>query len=309
MKFSSKIILFTLILFIFTTSSSMAFMSHFAAGPDGIKVGTMGPPGKVYLQYNIVYMANDWVDNKGNSVDSDNKLTVAMQAHRFINVAHDVIFGADICSNLILSVGYKGLELETPGGEVELHEYGLGDTFIEPAVLSWHEERYDFNVGLGVWVPTGDFDEGDPTSMGNGYTELLLSIGGTYYFDEQKTTHFSLLTRTTDGFEQDDTGIDPGLATGFVWGLGKTFVNMEKKRVIDAGIIGFNRWQIGDDDGAANSGNHGEDHKIGVEFDYMWLDKSDFLNFRVLWDYYVEAGNNDIAPKGVTANLSLGFAF
>jgi hypothetical protein len=94
---------------------------------------------------------------------------------------------------------YKKQILTFPSGHgptlvtTGLNRFGLGDIEIEPLLLSWHLEHFDFTAGYGFWAPTGDYHDFTPVNFGDGLWTQMIKLGGVWYLDHDKTWAFSIL--------------------------------------------------------------------------------------------------------------------
>jgi hypothetical protein len=124
----------------------------------------------------------------------------------------------------------------------------------------------------------------------------LITVGGTYYFDDQKTWSASVLTRTLINGEQEDTNVRPGSEFVVEWGVGKEF--RPNNWMIRPGIAGASYWQISDDSDDLPAANIVADHRkqahaIGAELNLFYLPLLFQVNLRYLQEYGVENGPED----------------
>ncbi|HNX25048.1 MAG TPA: transporter, partial [Spirochaetota bacterium] len=212
---------------------------------EGIKAATLPGPGFYYKMYNTYYTADKMMDDSGKNISAaDLDLTVYANVHRFIWGTGAKVLGADLIVDAIIPLVYTDISINTPGGRVEENSFNLGDINLEPAVLSWHRNTFDAAAGIGFFAPTGKYDAADPSSAGKDMWTTMLTLGGTLYFDEEKTWTASILARYETHTEKNDTKIKPGDEFHFEWGIGKTLM-----KLIDVGVSGYCQWQITDDSG------------------------------------------------------------
>ena len=96
---------------------------------------------------------------------------------------HIDFLGADIGVDFVVPIWHRDTKIEAFGADDR--EWGIGDIFIEPLDLAWHGERYDLGAALGFFLPTGEHDTwADP---GEDMYTTMFTLGGTYYFDKEKT--------------------------------------------------------------------------------------------------------------------------
>jgi hypothetical protein len=178
---------------------------HYPAGVEGIKGASLPPPGVYFRDYNIGYFADLFEDGPP-AFD----ISAYINAPRLIWMTNCKILGADYGMDLIIPFGYMDWQFATPGGPVNGHYFGIGDIQVEPLLLSWHFKQFDLAAGYAVWAPTGDFSPTRPDFLAKGYWSHMLTLGGTWYLDADKTWAISLLNRYEFAHEQTQTHTDPG---------------------------------------------------------------------------------------------------
>jgi hypothetical protein len=243
--------------------------------------------------YNFWYSPDELKDNRGNTVPVDFDLEVFASVQRLIHVTGVKILGADYLYDILIPLVDQKFSF---GGFSDSHSFSVGDITIEPFALAWHQPRWDAVVGLGVVLPTGHFEADEPASPGLGYWSGLITVGGTYYFDDQKTWSASVLTRTLINGEQEDTDVRPGSEFVVEWGIGKEF--RPNNWMIRPGLTGASYWQISDDSDDLPAANIVADHRkqahaIGAELNLFYLPLLFQVNLRYLQEYGVENGPED----------------
>lgn len=267
--------------------------THYVNGLEGIKGGTVPPPGLYYKMYNVAYNADELMDQNGNEVPNGFDLTVYANAHRFIWVTDKKFLGADVFMDATIPLLYT--DFSVTGFDDD--EFGLGDICIEPLGLSWHGSNFDAAVALSAYIPTGDYDLAEPASPGKGYWTGMATFGGTLYFDTQKTWSLSLLGRYEIHTDQEDRDFTPGDDFHFEWGIGKSFA-----KIWEAGISGYCQWQVTDDSGTAavTPDVHDQVYAAGPEISVFIPPAKMFLSLRSLFEFEAED-----RPEGNTTVLTL----
>jgi hypothetical protein len=166
------------------------------------------------------------------------------------------ILGADYGMDVIIPFGYLNWDFDTPAGAVNDSYFGIGDIQLEPLLLSWHFQQFDLAAGYAVWAPTGDFSPDRPDVLAKGFWSHMLTFGGTWYFDADKSWALSLLNRYEFCHEQEQTDIDPGQVYTLEFGLSKSF-----SKTLDAGLVGYWQQQTTSDSGNTNTVH---DRKLGL---------------------------------------------
>jgi hypothetical protein len=252
---------------------------HYVNGVEGIKASTLPPPGFYYRMYNVYYDADEIMDEDGDALDVGLDVHVYALVNRFVWISDIKMLGADFGADVIIPLVYTDLEIKA--FDVDDDEFGLGDIAIEPFVLSWHGARYDASFGLAVYVPTGETAE--PASPGKDFWTGLVTLGGTYYFDVEKTWSASILSRYEIHSEKDETDVRPGNDFHFEWGIGKTLA-----KIWDVGLAGYCQWQVTDDSGSDvewDKGVHDRVFAVGPEVTVFIPPARSFLSLRSLWEF------------------------
>ncbi len=260
--------------------------AHYPAGVEGIKAATLPPPGWYFRDYNYFYWSDDF---PGGPPEFD--LFAYVQAPRVIWISPFQVLGGYYGADILVPFVHTDIEI----GPFQEDDFGLGDIFLEPITLSWHGPRYDFAVGYGVWMPTGDFDVDHPSSPGKGFWTHMLTAGGTWYFDEAKTWAVSALNRYEINHENSDTDITPGQVWTLEAGVSKTL-----GKFYDVGVVGYYQAQTTADSGPGSDDGKDSTVSIGPEFNAFFPKLGLFASAR----YFYELKSHD-RPEGHTVNLTL----
>ena len=217
---------------------------HYVPGITGIKGGSLPPAGFYYIMHNVLYSADSYLDGTGSDANMGFDVNVFVNAHRFVNVWDNAFLGANYAMNLIIPLINTDISINAFG--VDDQQFGLGDIIFDPLILSWNKERYDVAFGMGVVMPTGSYDITKAASPGKSFWTGLLTLGGTYYFDDHKAWHASVLSRYEVHSKKKDFDVTAGDDFTFEWGLGKT---IPSKAIWNVGISGYGQWQVTEDKG------------------------------------------------------------
>lgn len=306
MQLCRSVVLSLIVVSMVVAAASLAFALGYGYNPgtEGAMGPTLPPPGFHYKQYNILVNTDELKDSDGDDAvilgpgaQVDFSAKVFAQAHRLVYITQKKILGADYGMSVIVPIVAKDIEIKVPDLSIDSDDanIGLGDIFIEPLVLSWHKQRWDFALGLGAQLPTGKWDDsGEPANgdPGCGYGNGLLTLGATYYLDEAKSWTISALTRTVVYFgEQDDTDYQPGDEFIIDWGIAKQFP-VSKNLLVRPGIVGYTYWQLNDDDNrydaVGQDDDRGQKYALGAEINLFWLPRLTQFNLRWLEDIDVK---------------------
>ena len=272
-----------------------SFTGHYPVGVEGIKAGSVAPPGFYIRDYNLAYYSDRLNDAAGNEVPVDFEAFVYANAIRPIWVTDVKILGADFGMDAIVPFIYKNIAVG--GGRDET--FNLADICIEPVILAWHWQRMDLALAYGVWAPTGDVDAGDLTGgTGQGLWSHMITAGSTFYFDTEKTWAISALARYEINYESTDYDITPGNTLSLEGGLSKTL-----KPGLDLGVIAYYQAQTTDDaatDGVIASEDRDSVVAVGPELLWLWEKPGVFVSLR----YAYEVMSED-RPQGHTGTITL----
>ncbi|WP_299788622.1 transporter [uncultured Shewanella sp.] len=246
--------------------------SHYPMGGEGVAAATLPPPGMHYRMYNTWYNADTLTNDNGDETGLDFELSAYAQVHRFVHMTEKTILGANWGYNVLIPMVSKDISINPIGVDADT-SFALGDVVIEPLVLNWPRERFDAVMALAVIAPTGDHDVLDAASPGYGYWTGMLTAGGTYYLDTEKSWTISALTRTLVHTEQDDTDVRPGAEFTIEGGLGKQ-LEFNHTWLVRPGITYCATWQISDDsqDGPGSlASERKQAYGVGAEINLFYL--------------------------------------
>lgn len=233
-------------------SPAQVVAAHYPAGSEGIKGASLPPPGLYLRDYNLFYSA-DRFENGPPEFD----LFAYVNAPRLIWMTDWKILGASYGMDVILPFGYVDWEFDTPAGTVSDSSFGIGDIQLEPLLLSWNFPQLDLAAAYAVWAPTGDFSPSRPDVLAKGFWSHMLTLGGTWHIDREKTWALSLLNRYEFCHEQEQTDIDPGQVYTLEFALSRAL-----GKTLDAGIVGYWQQQTTSDSGPGTNDDH--DRKVGL---------------------------------------------
>jgi len=254
--------------------------AHYVPGVEGIKGASLPPPGIYLRDYNVAYIATHANTPAGQNAGIPNfKAFTYANVPRVIWITDTTLLGGFVGVDALLPLVYQSLRV--PG--YDHSTFGIGDLFAE-TTLSWHPKQFDLAVGLGVWMPTGDSAAGPLTTrVGAGYWTPMLTAGGTWYIDSEKTWAVSALNRYEFNTEKNDTSITPGQAYTLEWGISKTVC-----KVVDLGVVGYYQQQVTKDSGAGSGPNCDRVAAVGPEISVVFPKSMVFVSFRYLNEFMAE---------------------
>ncbi len=264
---------------------------HYVNGIEGIKAASIPPPGYYWRLYGVVYKADKLMDSQGDKMDIGFDLGVYALVNRFIWSSPIEMLGGNYACDIIVPVLKVDLKMDAMG--YDKARTGVGDVCVEPFILAWHGPRYDAAAGVGVFLPTGRYDADEAANPGKGMWTGMATLGGTLYFDDERTWSASILSRYETHSKVDDKDYEPGDDFHFEWGLGKTIA-----KVWDVGVAGYCQWQVTENKGsAAPYTDRNRVFAVGPEVIYFVQPAGLFASLRSVWEF----GARDRSEGNITA--------
>lgn len=261
---------------------------QYPIGVEGLKAGTLPPPGVYLRDYNLFYFAGTLNDYQGHKVPVDFDVFAYAQAPRLIWISELKILGANYGADMLVPFIYT--DFRAP---FQASEFGLGDIFFEPITLSWHGKQFDAGVGYGFWAPTGE--SGAPADPGKGYWDQMFTLGGTWYPDTARTWNVSALARYEISSNTNPYDIRPGNMLSVEGGIGKNLAP-----TFMFGLAGYVQQQTTYSSGALASSQLTQVYGIGPEIEWVIPKWAFITSLR----YIFELGSTG-RPQGDTITLTL----
>jgi hypothetical protein len=268
-----------------TSAGFIQAQTHYPAGVEGIKGASLPPPGLYIRDYNYTYFANEF---KAGPPSFD--LFANVQTPRLVFITSKKIFGGYYGADLIVPLPYQDLDFTG----FHKNDFSVGDIFIEPITLSWHQKQADYSFGYGLWAPTGSYSPTDPISPGKGFFTQMLTVGATFYPDSEKTWSFSALNRYEINHERKETQIRSGQYWTLEWALGKSV-----SKTVELGLAGYLQTQVTSAKGAGASSLKDHAAGLGPEITLVCPKLGLSTSIRYLREFGVEQ-----RPKGNVLNIT-----
>jgi hypothetical protein len=325
----------------FLGGSSQLYAQHYPAGSEGIKAGSLPPPGLYFKDYNSFYTYNEVPDfYNGQELTSKFIQFDYVQALRPIWITPFHFLGADFGMAARIPFEYQQFTHSQVAGyvpgfpglpsgpatitSVTERQFGLSDVQIEPLMFSWRLRRFDLTSSASFWAPTGRFNQLNNFNfynLGAGFWTYSFSLGATWYPDAQKTWAVSVLNHYDLNTAQYGTlynvtpstshplGIAPFATTPgdiytLEWGISK----MVAKR-LELGLTGYYQQQVSRTEGPAPFGPTGpgqEIHVAGIGPELVVTFPGCGLRASLRYDYEFSAEDH---PQGHLVNLTLTKSF
>ena len=273
-------LLLALAVSVFCGSLSAGEKGHYVPGVEGIKAGSLPPPGVYWRSYNIFYNSGSLRAGDGKELPLNFDVSVFATANRFIWITDKKVLGGYFGMDAIVPLVNTDLKIGALG--VNDSEFSLGDIFLEPVTLSWHGPRYDAGLGVGFYAPTGSYGITEPASAGMDFWTTMLTFGGTVYLDPARLWSLSALGRYEINSAKGETAVKPGQDFLFEYGLARTV-----GKFWDLGLSGYCLWQVTDDGGADmnwDASVHDRVFALGPEVSVFIPKAKAFLSFRTVFE-------------------------
>ena len=251
--------------------------NHYINGVEGIKGGSIPPPGLYLRNYVAYYQADEMMGPDGNKLPIGLDLSVLAIVPRLIWVSDKTFLGAQVGADALFGMIYTDIEVKAQGMQDD--NFAFYDLYVEPLLMAWHGPQWDVGFGLSVFIPTGE--SGDPADPGKDYYTGMPTLGATYFFDDAKTWSVSALGRYEKHTERDRDDVTLGDDFHVEWGVGKTL-----NKTWDVGVAGYCQWQVTDDD--PGTSDHDSVYAVGPEVSGFCPKSKLFVSLRSLWELEAE---------------------
>lgn len=184
---------------------------------------------------------------------------------------------------------------------------GLGDFFVQPAILGWSRGQYEWRAAYGIVAPTGRFEAGASDNVGSGYWTHALSAGVTRFFPEDRSNSLSAFAMYELHGEQETTGIRPGDTLT----LDASWMHVTTRRdaySVQIGAVGYAQWQTTDKRGPGVTPQESADryrvYALGLAGAVAWPARGAGLAFKLFQEFDARA-----TFEGYSVQVSATFAF
>jgi hypothetical protein len=258
--------------------------AHYPTGIEGIKAGSLPPPGLYFRDYNVVYTSSELDDASGHEIHGSNLSNfVYAQVPRLVWITDRKFLGGYVGVDFAWPIVDLHTSVNTPGGPFTGQTVGFGDPFLQSS-LSWHPKAFDFGLAVGEWFPLGRTAPPPTTKIGLGYWETMLTAGMTWYPDADKKWAISLLNRYEISSEQRNTHITPGNAYTLEWGLSNSITPL-----IDLGIVGYYQKKVTPNSGTGASHTLDSVAAVGPEISMVFPKLKMVAGLSYYYEFMAEA--------------------
>jgi len=229
---------------LYASPAHAQLLGHNAPGDFGLQSGTQAPPG-FYLVVPL-YSHYD-TDSLRNGLGNRSPLQADVSVNAYILgvswVSKFKLFGANYSFQIF--PGFTDNKLEAPAlGLTQKVDTGFTDLYIQPINLGWHTKTADFVAGLGVFAPTGRYEDGASDNLGLGMWSFELFGGTTVYLDEAKSWHLATTAFYETHTKKEGSDTKVGDILTFEGGLGKSFM----QGAMSVGVAYYAQFKVTDDE-------------------------------------------------------------
>ena len=234
-----------LILFSCLNSTVFAQLNgHNLRGDFGLQAASQPPPGWYGSLMYFNYTFDTLRTRDGNAIPTaGGEITADGVAAILWWVSEKQFFGGNYGAMIAPAVVNNRLEAPIFGVD-DNTGYGFGDLYVQPAMLGWHTDHFDYTTGLGLFIPTGKYEAGGDDNVGLGMWSFEFLGGATAYFDKARSWHLSALAAYEIHTDKEDTDVRVGDIFTIEGGLGKSFM----EGAVNVGLAYMGQWKVTDDD-------------------------------------------------------------
>jgi hypothetical protein len=296
-------------------------IGHYSAGLVNVRDLAVPDPGFYVAVYNYGYTTDRVNDRHGEEIDA---LTLVGPRGRRLTIDLDVdvevyalapmlmwvspwkVLGAKVGAYVAptfsnTSIGAALSTITGRGLDAETGQFGVGDLYVQPIWLGWTLEHFDFAFGAGAYAPVGKYDVQtvrlprlgsidveSADNIGLGFWTGQTQVAGYWYPMKNKATALGLgVTHEIHG-KKEDFDLRPGQDLSLNWGISQ-FLPLTKSQalLVELGPLGYDTWQITDDDGddVRDPSVRDEVHAVGAQAGLTYVPWNAVLNFHWLYEY------------------------
>jgi hypothetical protein len=195
------------------------------------------------------------------------------------------------------------LEVRGPKRQKTLHvsdnDFGFSDMVILPGIIGWDRGDWHWNVGLGIFAPTGDYSPDDLAPLGKNFWSFE-PFAGLTYLNTKNGIELSLGAALDFNTENPATHYRSGDQVNLEW-----LVAQHLPGGFSVGVTGYYYQQITGDSGsgATNGSFLGRTAGIGPALGYTWKDK---LTVNAQWFHEYDTSRRF---EGDVISLNVGWTF
>jgi hypothetical protein len=220
-------------------------VGHKTEGTLGLNAGVQADPGIYFGNTVMTFRSNQLFDRYGNAAPAGldlNAVAGAIGVSAVVRLPRDDTF----YTATIALPDFTG-SLTSVSPPLDIHVGGLSNLYVQPLRLGWRAQHLEVVTGFALYVPTGQANSGDEqTGVGRTQWGFETSLGGTAYFDAQKTWLLTALWSYEVSSRKLGIDVRRGDVVQVQGGAGKRMF-----RALEIGLVGYGLWQVTDHGGSA----------------------------------------------------------
>lgn len=209
-------------------------------GTIGLDAGTQGDPG-IYLGDRYLHLGATRLLGRDGKPLPVPGLDVSSWGNAFALAGTFLLRGGTYFTAAV-AAPIAGVRSRSDLRPTTLDREGLADVYLQPVKLGWRLRFLDVVGSYGVYAPTSQLQR-------NGLAESQwthqLSLGGTMFFDDERSTRVSALASWNLYQRKPDVDVTRGQTVQVQGGVGRRFF-----RLVDLGVAFYGLWQVSADTGS-----------------------------------------------------------
>jgi hypothetical protein len=259
-------------------------VGHKILGTLGLDAGSQNDTGIYLVARSASYWSSELVDRDGHDLPVGLDLyalgnNVSFQATYLV-----APLATYINAGVSVPLAHVNASTQTPQANVDL--LGLGDLAVQPLQLGWRLGQVEITTGYTFYAPTAAHEPGGSDGVGKGQWSHEPSLGGTVYFDADRTWAVSVLGSVEINERKLDVDIKRGSTLQLQGGLGKKLGGF-----LELGVASYALWQLEEDEGRdlpqELRGLHERAYGAGPELKFEFAKIRTNLSFRYEHDLAV----------------------
>jgi hypothetical protein len=213
---------------------------------NSLNSGVTPESGFTYSNLFTFYSRNQLNGPDGDVVSTGNN-SVLIDLNSFVWVSQkEILGGANLSAVATLLLNNNSLTSDVTGPISG--GGGFGDSYYQPFILGWQNNRSAIRVIYGFLAPTGKFRAGTSDNVGSGYWASTFSSGQTFYLTRTKATSVSAFEMYEIHGTQKDTNIHPGQNANLDYSLMQN-IPLRNDNRLQIGLVGYGQWQTTNNSG------------------------------------------------------------
>ncbi len=233
-------VLCTVTVLLIANSAAAQNRGVYPLGMSATNSGVTPEPGFSYVNQLLFYARNESRGAEGEPLATGNN-SVILSMNSFVWVSQrEVLGGARFSMSATLPIANNSLSSSAAGAISG--GGGFGDSYYQPFILGWNQERVAIRAVYGFLAPTGSFEPGANTNVGSGYWTHVVASGQTWYLTPNRATSISAFQMYEFHMSQAGTNIHPGQNLDLDYSV-MQMISVSADARLQVGLVGYGQWQ------------------------------------------------------------------